>query len=199
MSPDPAQNELSPPPDPAQLAIVDYPHPALRAKTREVDPAAEGVRSVAERMIKLMYEAEGIGLAAPQVGLSWRLFVIDVPHHEAGRDRTAAADDDRIESTGGPVVFINPRLTAPEGPPEPMEEGCLSLPQIAGELLRPPRITVTATDLEGREFTLKTKGLLARCVQHEFDHLEGILIIDRFTRSAELKNRQALKSLQQTG
>lgn len=198
MSPDPAHNEVSDAADPGSLSIVDYPHPALRARTHKVDPGAQSVRAVAERMLELMYEAEGIGLAAPQVGLSWRLFVIDVPHRENGREKASAAAD-RAESTGGPLVFINPRLSDAEGAPEAMEEGCLSLPEIAGELLRPPRITVTATGLDGHEFTLKTRGLLARCVQHEFDHLEGVLIIDRFTRSAELKNRKAVKSLEETG
>ncbi len=195
MSPDPAHNEVSEAADPGSLLIVDYPHPALRARTHKVDPTAPGVRAVAERMLDLMHEAEGIGLAAPQVGLSWRLFVIDVPHRENGREKASPASD-RAESTGGPVVFINPRLSDAEGAPEAMEEGCLSLPEIAGELLRPPRITVTATGLDGKEFTLKAVGLLARCVQHEFDHLEGILIIDRFTRASELKNRQAVKSLE---
>lgn len=198
MTPDPARNDVNDAPDPGALFIVNYPHPALRARTRKVEPGDPGVRAVAERMIELMREAEGIGLAAPQVGLSWRMFVIDIPHREGGRPK-AQPDDDRAESTGGPIVFINPRIHDAEGAPEPMEEGCLSLPDINGELLRPPRIAVTATDLEGREFTIKARGLLARCLQHEFDHLEGVLIIDRFTRAAELKNRKAVKSLEQTG
>jgi peptide deformylase len=179
------------PVDPSTLHIVEYPDPILRRKAREVtEPLAE-VRRVAERMIELMREAEGIGLAAPQVGLPWRLFVVHVP---PGENRSA--EDSPPTATAGPVVYINPVLSAPVGAPEPYEEGCLSLPEVTGEVLRPPQITVSAMDLEGRPFTRTAAGLLARCWQHETDHLDGVLIIDRMTQLSRLKSRINVRKLE---
>src|SRR5205085_1951836 len=130
----------------------------------------------------LMREAEGIGLAAPQVGIPWRLFVAHVP---PGESRTPESDPPT--ATTDPVVYVNPVLSAPAGPLDPFEEGCLSLPEVTGEVLRPAQITINATDLEGRPFTRSGAGLLARCWQHETDHLDGILIIDRMTQLSRLK------------
>ena len=138
-----------------------------------------------------MRSHEGIGLAAPQVGLSWRLFVVDVPEQE-GRSASAVPPT----ATGGVRVFVNPVLEGFEGSPEAYEEGCLSLPDIRGDVLRPPIVTVRALDLEGREFTLRAGGLLARCLQHEFDHIEGVLIIDRMTQMSRLKNRAKIRALE---
>ena len=138
-----------------------------------------------------MVEEEGIGLAAPQVGLGWRMFVADVP---LGEKRVATGD--LPSATNGPVVYINPVLSKPTGPVEPYEEGCLSLPDIRGEVLRPPVITITALDVEGNTFTQSATGLLARCWQHEVDHLDGVLIIDKMTAPYRLKNRAAIRELE---
>jgi len=173
------------------LRILHYPHEALRRKAEPLERVDDEVRAVAARMIDLMREAEGVGLAAPQVGLPWRLFVAEVPPMEDD-----APGDDPAASTLGPLVFFNPRLRGYEGPPEPQDEGCLSLPGITGEILRPPIVTVTALDLEGAEFTLHAGGLLARCVQHEHDHLDGVLIIDKMTQMSRMKNRALVRAME---
>ncbi len=175
------------------LQIVHYPADVLRRRALPVDPVTDDVRAVADRMIHLMREAEGIGLAAPQVALPWRLFVLDVPPSDDGE---RSPDHDPPTATTGPLVFINPVITTLEGPPEPFEEGCLSLPEIKGEVLRPPVVTIRALDRDGAEFTLRAGGLLARCIQHEFDHIEGVLIIDRMTQMSRLKSRSAVRELE---
>ena len=177
--------------DASTLRIVRYPDPVLRQRAEPVAAPTDEIRAVARRMIELMREAEGVGLAAPQVGLPWRLFVADVPPAE---DRSPDAEPPA--ATTGPAVYINPVITDPAGPIEPFEEGCLSLPDIRGEVVRPATVTITAHDLEGREFTARASGLLARCWQHELDHLDGVLIIDRMTQMSRLKNRAALRDLE---
>jgi peptide deformylase len=179
---------------PESLRVVHYPDPALRGKAKPVAEITPEVRAVAKRMIELMFQEEGVGLAAPQVGLPWRLFVAHVPEDE---ERSASADPPT--ATREPVVYINPVLSKPEGPPEPANEGCLSLPDIRGDVLRPPVITITATDLEGARFTHRAAGLLARCWQHEVDHLDGILIIDKMLQRDRLKNRVAIRDLERGG
>ncbi len=176
--------------DPAKLSIVLYPDPSLRKKAAMMTEVTPEVRAVAARMVELMHEAEGVGLAAPQVWLPWRLFVAFVPPAE-GR----SPESSPITALASPRVYINPILTSPVGPPEPYEEGCLSLPDINGEVLRPTTITITASDLEGKTFAQTGAGLLARCWQHETDHLDGILIIDRMTQMSRLKNRAAIRDL----
>ncbi|MFG0285578.1 MAG: peptide deformylase [Phycisphaerales bacterium JB039] len=182
------------PVDPANLRIELYPAPCLRQVAAPVEQITPEVRQAVARMAELMYDAEGIGLAAPQVGLAWRIFVCHVPPSE---DRSCGEDpptaNDRLE------VFINPVIEATEGAPEPFEEGCLSLPDIRGDVLRPPIVTLSATDIEGQRFTRRAGGLLGRCWLHEFDHLEGVLILDRMTQMGRLKNRSAIRSLEREG
>ncbi|MBX3367103.1 MAG: peptide deformylase [Phycisphaeraceae bacterium] len=179
--------------DPETLSIVNYPADVLRRRATEITSITDEVRHVARRMISLMHEAEGIGLAAPQVGLSWRMFVAHVPEDpEDGRSAAATP----VTATLSPTVYINPVLSEPEGIVEPYDEGCLSLPNISGEVLRPPRITITALDLEGRQFSVRAEGLLARCWQHEADHLDGVLILDRMSQLSRLRARRAIKDLE---
>lgn len=179
--------------DPDSLSIHIYPDEVLRTKARPLAAVTEEVREVAIRMVELMYEAEGIGLAAPQVGLSWRLFVAHVPESDK---RSASAEPP--DATPEPQVYINPVLSAPTGAFEPLSEGCLSLPEILGEVLRAPTITITATGLDGRTFSQTATGLLARCWQHETDHLDGVLIIDKMTQLSRLKNRSAVRELERS-
>ncbi len=179
------------PTDPASLEIVHYPAPVLRVKGEEIDEINDEVRAVAERMVELMHQAEGIGLAAPQVGLSWRMFVVHVPE-----DPSEPGEPGIATFTHAPMVYINPRLSDPERDLVPGPEGCLSLPQISGDVPRPSRITITAQDLDGNEFTQRASGLLARCWQHEHDHLDGVLILDRMTRPSRMKNRNAVRDLE---
>jgi peptide deformylase len=183
--------------DPAGLMIVTYPAGVLRQRAPEVRAVSEEVRAVAARMIELMFEAEGIGLAAPQVGLSWRMFVAHVPPAEAEDGEPArTAGTDPASATASPTVYINPVLTGAAGPLVPYEEGCLSLPDIRGDVNRPEEITIAAMDVEGRGFTQRGVGLLARCWQHEVDHLDGVLIIDRMSQMSRLKTRLALRKLE---
>ena len=148
------------------------------------------VRAVAARMLELMFEVEGIGLAAPQVGLPWRMFVCFVPESE---DRSPT--DDPPTASGEPSVYINPTLSGFSRDLVPYEEGCLSLPEITGDVRRPSQVTIDALDENGRPFTARSADLLARCWQHEMDHLDGVLIIDRMTPASRLKNRAAVKHL----
>lgn len=179
------------PPDPSTLSIVTYPDPVLKRRAEAVPAVDDDVRAVAERMIELMDQAEGIGLAAPQVALPWRLFVCHVPEHEE-----RSASETPPSATRAPLVCINPVLSDPSEALEPFDEGCLSLPEITGTVRRPTEITLTATGLDGETFTIRAGGLLARCFQHENDHLDGVLIIDRMQQLARIKNRRAIRELE---
>ncbi|MHC4968210.1 MAG: peptide deformylase [Planctomycetota bacterium] len=164
--------------DAAQLQILHYPAAVLRAVAEPIDTIDETVAAVAARMLDLMHEADGAGLAAPQVGLSQRLFVTKAADRRPG------------------LVYINPRLSELDPEIAVREEGCLSLPAITAEVRRPASATMTALDLEGREFTLRDDGLLARVWQHEVDHLNGVLIIDKMTPMDRITNRRPLKDLE---
>ncbi|MCC7408922.1 MAG: peptide deformylase [Phycisphaeraceae bacterium] len=164
-----------------ELHIIWYPHPVLRRKAKPVGTVDARVRAVAATMLDLMHEAGGVGLAAPQVGLSWRLFVANP---------TGDPQDDR--------VFINPVLSDPSKEAIEHEEGCLSIPEVRANILRPKVITITATDLDGGRFTLTNDDLAARVWQHEYDHLDGVLILDRMQRIDRLANRQMLKELEES-
>jgi peptide deformylase len=158
------------------LRILMYPAPSLRWKAAPIERIDETVRAVAARMFELVREVGGVGLAAPQVGLSWRMFV-------------TACDEEEER------VFVNPRL-ALSGLPVVREEGCLSLPGINVDIRRPVAATVTALGLDGREFTLQGEDLSARIWQHELDHLDGILIIDRMSPMDRIATRKALRGLE---
>lgn len=178
--------------DPARLRIEVYPTEVLRTKADPVEPG-DGVRAVAERMVELMRGADGIGLAAPQVGLTWRLFVAHVPP----ADPDEPLGDPAVWSSG-PEVFINPEVVEHSNDLEPYDEGCLSLPGILGEVRRPSVVTVRALDLEGNVFERRAGGLLGRCYQHEIDHLDGVLILDKMSQTSRTKNRSRIKSLEKS-
>jgi len=164
---------------PDELKIVCYPDPALRRRAEPIVEVTDEVRAVAHRMIELMHEARGVGLAAPQVGLSWRLFVAN-PTGEADHDR----------------VYINPELIDPARITDRHEEGCLSIPGVTGQIMRPTAIGIEATDLEGGHFTDQSDELLARIWQHEHDHLDGVLILDRMTPIDKKAARRGLEALE---
>jgi len=182
----------------SELRLVRYPAEVLRARASEIDPVDDQVRAVASRMIEIMRESDGIGLAGPQVGLPWRIFVADVPPDPD--EAEPPAGEHLMMGTTGAIVCINPVLSfPPRSGTEAMEEGCLSLPGIHGEVLRPPTVHMRALDAEGRAFELRAGGLLARCLQHETDHLDGTLIIDKFTMRSRLKHKAALRDLERGG
>jgi peptide deformylase len=164
--------------DTSTLQIVHFPDPVLRAKAEPIESITDEVRAVAERMIQLMREVNGAGLAAPQVGLSWRMFVV------------ASRDDDEPDQ-----VFINPQLEVLSRDLVPHEEGCLSLPGISADVRRPSTIRMSALNLDNEQVILESDDYPARVWQHEFDHLEGVLIIDRMSPMDRLANRKAIKEL----
>ena len=161
------------------LRIVHYPDPVLRQKAQDVPEVTDEVRAVAAKMIELMHEARGVGLAAPQVGLPWRMFVAN-PTGEP-------------EDNG---VFINPQLVDPGRDTDAREEGCLSLPNVRGDITRPTTITLRALDEGGQPVELTGSDLPARVWQHETDHLDGVLIIDRMPAMDRMANRKAIKELE---
>ncbi len=147
----------------AQLPILEFPDPRLRTKAVPVDPAwltEPDTQRLIDDMFETMYVAPGIGLAASQVDLHRRFMVIDVS-----------------EEKDQPMVFVNPKITHRDGE-QVYQEGCLSVPGIFADVTRAERITVQALDRNGEAFELQVDGLLAVCVQHEMDHLEGRLFVD---------------------
>ena len=156
------------------LTILEYPDPRLRTVARPVDEVTPEIRQLAEDMLETMYAAPGIGLAATQVDRHIRMLVADV-------------SEDRSE----PLVLINPRIVAAEGDVQ-REEGCLSVPDIYATVTRAERITVEALDKHGARFEMVADGLLAVCIQHEMDHLEGKLFVDYLS---ELKRQMIRKRL----
>lgn len=142
------------------LNLVKYPNPILRAKCLEINEFNDYIRSVADRMIQIMKEENGMGLAAPQIGLPIRLFVINEPN-----------------SLKPPLVFANPKITYRNGT-QSIEEKCLSIPNFSKTIPRSKQIVVDAQDENGRLLGAKLNDLWAICVQHEIDHLNGILITD---------------------
>jgi peptide deformylase len=146
------------------MQIVPFPHPALRWKSRDVTRIDDALRGIVDNMFELMYESKGIGLAANQVGLPLRLFVVNV-----------SGDP---EKTDEEIVFINPSIRNRRGSAVG-EEGCLSLPGLYADVARPEAIVVEAFDLDGQPFRIKVDDLPARVIQHETDHLDGVLFIDR--------------------
>ncbi len=147
-----------------QLAIVHLGAPILRQRTAEVEEVDDEVRALVERMFATMYAAGGQGLAAPQVDVSRRIAIVDVPPQ------------------GGAVyTLINPRVVAASDTLAREVEGCLSIPGVSETVERPEKVVVEALDVRGEPFRLEADGELARCVQHEVDHLDGVLYIDHLS------------------
>ena len=160
------------------MTIETYGSPVLRQKAAAVRAPLDGLRSLAEDMFETMYAEPGIGLAAPQVGVSQRLVVI-----------AAVADDDAGEHVGPRLVLVNPEILSASADTTPYEEGCLSVPGITEIVDRPRAIRFAYTDLDGQRIERDAAGLLARVVQHEIDHLDGVLFVDRVS----LVKRQLLR------
>lgn len=157
------------------LPILEFPDPRLRTKAKPVEHVDDELRSLIDRMFATMYAAPGIGLAATQVDVHRRFMVIDV-----------------TEDHSQPLVFINPEIVARDGKTV-YQEGCLSVPGIYADVERADRITVRALDRDGNPFELEADGLLAICIQHEMDHLEGKVFIDYLS---PLKREQVRKRLE---
>ena len=159
--------------------IVKYGHPALRMKARQIETISASIRELAEDMIETMEVAEGIGLAAPQIAESKTLLVIN-----AGL----------IEEDVPAKVYINPVILAEAGSIS-MEEGCLSIPDIREDVIRPEMIKIKYLDLEGGQHEEECNGMLARVLQHEVDHLNGLLFVDRISQIKRKLLSKKLKAI----
>ena len=159
-------------------AILHYPDPRLRRKAAPVPTVTDDVRRLVDDMADTMYQAPGIGLAAIQVNEAWRIIVIDISETR-----------DQLQ------VFINPEITHRDGEQE-REEGCLSVPGIYEPVIRANRIKVRALDRDGKPFELDTEGLLATCIQHEIDHLDGKVFVDYLSRLKQTRIRKKLEKQQ---
>ena len=150
------------------MEIVQYPHPTLRYKSKPIIRVDRELKSLVREMFDLMYAAKGIGLAANQVDLPIQLFVVNLSGEP---------------NEGEELVFLNPVLSSPKGSDE-AEEGCLSIVGVNALVARPETIHVSAYDLSGNEISMNVSGMLSRAIQHETDHLEGVLFIDRISESS---------------
>ncbi len=157
--------------------ILTAPDPRLRQKSRPVETVDEAVRALMDDMLETMHAAPGIGLAAIQVGVPLRVIVMDL----AGEDEEPA-----------PLYFVNPEILDPSEETSVYEEGCLSVPEFFEEVERPACCRVRYLDYDGTSQILDAEGLLATCIQHEIDHLEGVLFIDHISR---LKRERILRKL----
>lgn len=172
--------------------ITLYGDPVLRQKCSPVDSVTDDVRQLAADMIETMHDAEGVGLAAPQVGVSLQLAVIDVSIEDQSVTRIELDGKPATLADVSPLVFLNPSLEF-DSQRELRPEGCLSIPDVRAPVSRPATVTMRYTDLDGRPHTLVADGLLSRAIQHETDHLNGILFLDRLSTAAKMSARRQLK------
>ena len=168
-----------------KLPIYLYGHPILREIAKPVTGDFSQLRDLVQDMTETMDAAIGVGLAAPQIGKSIRLFI----------RRDVIEDDEGGGEMGDVKVYINPKVEILTQKTELCDEGCLSIPKVRGEVARPLHIRVEAHDLDGKHFAEELMGYNARCVQHENDHLNGILYIDRLIKSDKLRLEQHLKAI----
>ena len=156
--------------------VLHYGEEPLREESQQIEEINDDIRRLVEDMFETMYAANGVGLAAPQVGKNIRLAIIDT------------GDD--------PLVFINPEIIKSSGK-ETCDEGCLSLPGLSEKVQRAARVVARATDLDGQDFEIEAEGLLARAIQHELDHLDGVLFIDRISKARKLQIKHELELIQE--
>jgi peptide deformylase len=162
-----------------KCVIAHYPAKVLANPSQPIEKIDDTIHKLVAKMTDLMIEFKGVGFAAPQAGVPLRVFIISL---DGSRENVR--------------VYINPVVKG-EGPFMQFEEGCLSVPGIYSKIKRYSRATVTATDLEGKTFTEQADGLYARALQHEFDHLEGVTIVNRLPTTARIVYRKQLQNLEQ--
>jgi peptide deformylase len=178
-----------------KLPIVKYGNPVLRAPGKRVEVVDDRIRSLAADMLETMHAANGIGLAAQQVGAALLLTVIDVSQVEDRPSMLTLNGVDVDPATAMPMVLLNPKLELHDET-TPGNEGCLSFPDINAEIDRAISVRVEAETLEKEKIQIEAAGLLARALQHEIDHLNGILFIDRMSSVAKASLASRLKRLQ---
>ena len=175
--------------------IVLYGSPVLRAKCARVEEIDDSHHELAKDMVETMREAHGVGLAAPQVDIPIRMAVVDVSHDPECITYLRVDGEEADLADWMPLVFVNPKLEFGKAR-ERYEEGCLSIPDLRAEVRRPADVCARLELLDGRTITVETDGLLARAIQHETDHLNGILFIDRLSAAGKLSARRRLRKLQ---
>lgn len=177
------------------LPVLKYGHPILRQKGATIERITPTIEQLITDMLETMHSNAGVGLAAQQVGYAWQLTVIDV---SAAKDRPSTLELNRRPADLArfmPLVLLNPVIT-PVGQPQAGPEGCLSFPEIYADIVRPESVDVVAMNEKGDRIEFRCGGLLARAVQHEVDHLQGILFIDRMPAAIKKELRQQLEQLQ---
>jgi peptide deformylase len=176
------------PQDMALLEILTYPDPRLALKSKPVERVDDATRKLIDDMFETMYHSDGVGLAAPQVGVTKRVIVVDCAPRPEGEDpETPLKPRD-------PYAIVNPEIVAREGEII-WEEGCLSVPGYTDEIERAEKVTVQGIGRDGQPMTIQADGLLAVCLQHEIDHLEGVLFVDRLSRLKQSMVKKKLKKL----
>lgn len=176
------------------LPIVRYGHPALRAKGKRIAQVDERIRALAADMLETMHESNGVGLAAQQIGEALQLTVIDVGAAE-DQESTLKLNGAEVDAKASmPLVLLNPELVLGEEKVVGLE-GCLSFPEITADISRAGSVVALAETLDGKKIELEATGLLARALQHEVDHLHGVLFIDRMSAVAKVALRSRLKRL----
>lgn len=158
--------------------LIYYGNKLLKETAQEVTNIDGNIAGLIDSMYKIMYKANGIGLAAPQIGLSSRIIVIDTK-----------------ENDGSPIALINPVIKQKDDNQVIYEEGCLSLPGIMSDIIRPERVLVSGLDINGKKTEIEADGLLARVFQHEIDHLDGVLFIDHIEQHVRSEFRSELKRI----
>ena len=177
------------------LEIVNYGHPVLRQKGAPIEKITPEIEELVKEMFETMYAAHGIGLAAQQIGKALQLCVIDVSQVDDRPSTLELNGEPSDVKAFMPLTLINPKIK-PYGKQVPGPEGCLSFPEIYADITRPEHVEVTALNTKGQEFSFRCGGLLARAVQHEVDHLNGILFIDRMQKADKDSLRPEIDDLQ---
>lgn len=162
----------------ALLPILSYPDPRLRTIAQPVKEVNDDIKTLIKDMFETMYDAKGIGLAASQVDRHIQLIVMDLSDDKSGQR-----------------VFINPTVTPLAEEKQPYEEGCLSVPEVYDEVERPNKVRIEALDGEGKPFVEEVEGLLAVCIQHEMDHLNGVLFVDYLSRLKQSRARDKVRKV----
>lgn len=169
-----------------KLNFIYYGNPLLRKKAKPVENITNEIKQLVDAMIEAMDQKDGIGLAAPQVNHSIALFITRAPIEN---------DENEILEKGEVRVFINPKILSYSNDEDSFSEGCLSIPKVYGDVFRPIKIKVEATNLEGKRFTEDFSGMSARVILHENDHLNGVLFIDRLDTSERKKIDSKLREI----
>lgn len=164
----------------ADTKIKKYGSDVLRQVAEPIEEITDEIRQLANEMLKAMYDSEGVGLAAPQIGVSKRIIVLDV---------------DPYDPSCEPIALINPEIVERTGR-EDSEEGCLSVPDVRGEVKRSENVTVEALDLDGKKVRIEATDLLARAIQHEIDHLNGVLFVDHLGRLKQQLIKKQLRKIE---